>query len=117
MPTDTDLEISHAPGQPIATEVEGRLIEELQRASAQLDQLEPEVAKMLSNDDAIQEDRDAARTALERARKNVDTAHQALDRFRTGSYGLCSKCSLPIGAERLAAIPDTDLCVSCRANC
>ena len=29
------------------------------------------------------------------------------------SYGLCSRCGLAIGQQRLKVLPQTDLCVSC----
>jgi DnaK suppressor protein len=38
----------------------------------------------------------------------------ALARIDDGSYGLCSTCGLPIGAERLQAMPHTRHCVRCR---
>jgi DnaK suppressor protein len=38
----------------------------------------------------------------------------ALARIDDGSYGLCTSCGVPIGAERLQAMPHTRHCVSCR---
>jgi DnaK suppressor protein len=38
----------------------------------------------------------------------------ALARIDDGSYGLCTTCGVPIGAERLQALPHTRHCVSCR---
>jgi DnaK suppressor protein len=38
----------------------------------------------------------------------------ALARIDDGSYGLCTTCGVPIGAERLQAMPHTRHCVSCR---
>ena len=38
----------------------------------------------------------------------------ALARIDDGSYGLCTTCGVPIGAERLLAMPHTRHCVSCR---
>jgi RNA polymerase-binding transcription factor DksA len=38
----------------------------------------------------------------------------ALARIDEGSYGLCAECGVPIGAERLAAVPETKQCVTCR---
>lgn len=38
----------------------------------------------------------------------------ALARIDDGSYGMCTSCGVPIGADRLQAMPHTRHCVSCR---
>jgi RNA polymerase-binding transcription factor DksA len=38
----------------------------------------------------------------------------ALARIDDGSYGICSACGVPIGIERLLAMPETRHCVTCR---
>jgi DnaK suppressor protein len=38
----------------------------------------------------------------------------ALARMDDGSYGICVSCSVPIGVERLRAMPQTQLCVTCQ---
>jgi RNA polymerase-binding protein DksA len=38
----------------------------------------------------------------------------ALARIDDGSYGLCTECGVPIGTERLMAMPQTKHCVTCR---
>jgi DnaK suppressor protein len=40
----------------------------------------------------------------------------ALARIRAGSYGICQSCGVPIPEARLAAIPETPLCVACQAR-
>lgn len=37
----------------------------------------------------------------------------ALARLSEGTYGDCVKCGEPIGAARLAALPDTPFCKAC----
>jgi RNA polymerase-binding transcription factor DksA len=37
----------------------------------------------------------------------------ALDRLRKGTYGTCAKCSAPIEAARLDALPQTPFCHAC----
>ncbi len=39
---------------------------------------------------------------------------EALDRLRSGEYGICLGCEEPIPAKRLRAIPWARLCVSCQ---
>jgi RNA polymerase-binding transcription factor DksA len=41
---------------------------------------------------------------------------QALERVADGRYGTCITCGSPIGAERLAALPITELCVPCAGH-
>jgi RNA polymerase-binding transcription factor len=42
---------------------------------------------------------------------------QALDaataRIAAGTYGVCARCDLPIGPERLEALPATTTCIRC----
>jgi RNA polymerase-binding protein DksA len=38
----------------------------------------------------------------------------ALARIDDGSYGICATCGVPIGTDRLLAMPQTRLCVTCR---
>jgi DnaK suppressor protein len=40
---------------------------------------------------------------------------RALAKVDAGRYGTCERCGAPIGAERLAARPATESCVSCAA--
>lgn len=67
-------------------------------------------------------DPEGATLAFERAQVVsllADTQHQldALDdagrRLDAGVYGTCERCGQPIGAERLAARPETTRCVRC----
>lgn len=38
----------------------------------------------------------------------------ALDRIKRGTYGYCLSCKQPIPIERLRAVPEAELCVSCQ---
>jgi DnaK suppressor protein len=40
---------------------------------------------------------------------------KALERIDEGSYGVCSTCGKPIGAERLKAVPAADQCITCKS--
>jgi len=37
----------------------------------------------------------------------------ALERMRTGEYGICVMCGRPIDPKRLERLPEADLCISC----
>ena len=54
----------------------------------------------------------ALRAAAERRLAALD---DALGRLDEGSYGVCTRCGGPIGAERLAALPETVTCITCAA--
>lgn len=41
---------------------------------------------------------------------------RALARVAAGTYGGCAVCGRPIGADRLAARPDAETCVTCAAR-
>ncbi len=50
---------------------------------------------------------------LEEKLTSIDYAQKALEQ---GVYGICERCGNEIGSERLKAIPDTTLCVKCKAE-
>lgn len=45
----------------------------------------------------------------------TDVDH-ALAKFEGKTYGLCEKCGQPIKPERLEALPQARLCLSCKAK-
>lgn len=47
------------------------------------------------------------------ARSELEALATAAARVREGSYGTCSSCGDPIGAERLEALPAATACVAC----
>lgn len=44
---------------------------------------------------------------------NLKNIHLALERIKTGQYGICPKCGDPINQERLSYYPEGTYCVSC----
>jgi DnaK suppressor protein len=46
----------------------------------------------------------------------IDAAKLALARIEAGTYGTCTTCGGPIGKERLEALPETPVCVVCKAG-
>lgn len=40
----------------------------------------------------------------------------ALQKFEQGTYGLCDNCGQPIPPARLEALPQANLCLSCKAK-
>jgi len=40
----------------------------------------------------------------------------ALDRIEAGTFGTCTRCGASIAVERLEAMPEASLCVTCKAS-
>ena len=49
-----------------------------------------------------------------RTQSRIKLILEALKRMRTGIYGTCLICQLPIAFDRLSVIPETKTCVRCR---
>jgi DnaK suppressor protein len=47
-------------------------------------------------------------------RQLVEAVDAALVRIEAGTYGTCTSCGGPVGAERLEALPAAALCIDCQ---
>ncbi len=57
------------------------------------------------------------RLALEkRLVESLNEVEHALQKYESGTYGLCDSCGRPIEQARLQAIPQASLCLSCKAS-
>jgi RNA polymerase-binding protein DksA len=57
------------------------------------------------------------RLALEkRVRDQLAEVEHALSKLEQGTYGLCDSCGQPIDPARLEALPQANLCLSCKAK-
>jgi len=57
------------------------------------------------------------RLALEkRVRDLLAEVEHALRKFDEGTYGLCDICGQPIDPDRLEALPQANLCMSCKSQ-
>ncbi len=57
------------------------------------------------------------RLALERCiRDQLAEVEHAFHKFEDGTYGLCECCGQPIDPARLEALPQVNLCMSCKAQ-
>lgn len=81
----------------------GRIEGDLRRAH---DRDWPEQAIELENDDVLKGLDEMTLAEIRRIRA-------ALGRIADGSYGLCSACGQPIGADRMTAMPSAITCLSC----
>jgi DnaK suppressor protein len=60
--------------------------------------------------------RDQLLTLAADADATADAAEAAIVRIDTGMYGVCESCGADIGYERLEALPETTVCVTCKAG-
>ncbi|MFU8780830.1 MAG: TraR/DksA family transcriptional regulator [Kiritimatiellia bacterium] len=66
----------------------------------------------ISRGDAMQVQQMAIETNRRREQQ-LSRIQTALERMRSGTYGLCGRCQQPIAAARLDAMPDVVMCVNC----
>ena len=59
--------------------------------------------------------RDVERKRLELLQGRLCSLDDALDRLMAGSYGLCSECGKPIGAQRLNLDAAISHCLACQS--
>ena len=52
----------------------------------------------------------------DRDREKLLAIEEALERIRSGTYGICDMCEEEIATERLEALPFTRLCVTCQSD-
>ena len=50
---------------------------------------------------------------LERLQNHAEELRSALARISEGTYGTCERCGKRINPDRLAILPDTNLCAEC----
>jgi len=50
---------------------------------------------------------------MERERRELDEIESALERIKTGGYGVCEACGSTIRRPRLQALPWARLCLAC----
>ncbi len=48
-----------------------------------------------------------------RLETRLEAIEEALARMSEGSYGRCKRCGAPIHPDRLAVLPDTEICIKC----
>jgi RNA polymerase-binding protein DksA len=52
----------------------------------------------------------------DRTEQHLASIDSALARLDAGTFGRCTSCHNPIGAERLAALPSAALCIDCQRS-
>lgn len=98
---------------------QAHLREQVERLTAVFDGI-VESAELVATDDehdpeghTIAYERQQVAALIRDARQRLDELADAQARIDAGTYGRCTSCGSPIGAERLAALPGTGTCIAC----
>jgi RNA polymerase-binding protein DksA len=107
-------------GMKTCKQVEGHLRSEQKRLFEELaaDSLYPDELEegWQDRDSAAEEELRAMEFGHRSAiRERLLKIEHALERLRTGAYGVCVKCGTRINRKRLSREPDALLCVTCQA--
>ena len=60
--------------------------------------------------------REMLMTNIERDTQSILEMERALERIKTGRYGICVSCDEPIAEARLKALPWARICIECATN-
>lgn len=71
---------------------------------------EPDDEAALASDNTS---KDLAVATLERERRMLEQVKMALERIKSGDYGICESCGGPIPDARLRALPWAKVCIRC----
>jgi DnaK suppressor protein len=97
-----------------------RLLHERAEAGYELGRLREQMKTEIEHDtedgDPDVYEREKILAVIESLEERIDSVDHALKALEQGQYGICERCGLEISAERLKAMPDTTLCVKCKAE-
>jgi DnaK suppressor protein len=72
------------------------------------------VSADIGQGDPKEMERALARSLISVHERKLAAIEQALKEAQRGHYGICDRCGQPIDPERLEAIPEATLCISCK---
>jgi RNA polymerase-binding transcription factor DksA len=111
------------PGSDLLSDLRRELVAERARIFAENRRIEAEVASLLEvgrDGNADEVDRGDAAAALrfddaleKLSVRRLDTIDQALDAMERGTFGFCRHCDEAIEPDRLRAVPDASMCITC----
>ena len=99
----------------IIKELEQERVETRQELLRLRETLKAEIGVSFGGGDPELVDRDMTISLIHEHERKLDSLDQALQQARRGTYGICERCGQPIDLARLEAVPDTTLCVICKA--
>ena len=105
------------PDQTLLSSLRGELEHERDRLQAQIRTLSRSGEGALPYDENFADSGQVAaeqgehRALLSQLREQLTEITRALDKFDSGTYGTCERCTGPIGEARLEAMPATRFCI------
>ena len=100
-------------------QIEKRLADKLAELTGKSDRRSELKAQRLNDPDEetrLRQDLDLAVSVINTDWETAKAVEQAMGLLEIGEYGICRECEEPISPKRLAAIPWTTLCVSCKES-
>ncbi len=101
-------------------QIEAKLNEKLSQLEERLVSVNKDMGKTLSADfaeQAVERENDEVLEAIgQETESSIQDIRSALARISEGTYGNCSSCGEAINPERLEALPEAVLCLSCAAE-
>ena len=95
-----------------------KLEEEREQAKTELNRLREylKTAPEPSGDEADMDvyEREKNLALVRRMQQKLEEIEYAMRNAKKGTYGICERCGKPIDPARLAALPETTLCVKCK---
>jgi RNA polymerase-binding protein DksA len=109
------------------TEAYKHLIEDRERFEKELEALKLEIKPAdemregspfgKREEEATQATEFEKKLALEKQLSDsLSKTNRAIQKYETGTYGICDQCGKPIEPARLEALPYAALCFNCKAN-
>lgn len=85
-----------------------------QKLSLLRQMLKAEIDLEIDEADPGVHEREVASAVMEDLSRKLQEIENALRNLENGHYGICEACGEPIDPERLEALPEATLCVSCK---
>jgi DnaK suppressor protein len=96
-----------------------KLIQEREQILVELarlrDVLKSEVDPDADEGDPDLIEREKVMALMQTLDRRLESVEYALRQAQEGTYGICERCGQPIDPARLEAVPETTLCVKCKA--
>ena len=90
-----------------------QIVTELERLR---DSLRAEVDPDADEGDPDLVEREKVMALVQTLEHRLELVDYALRQAQEGTYGICERCGEPIDPARLEAVPETTLCVKCKAT-
>ena len=102
----------------LKNDLKKQLLDDRQEVLRKIDRLRSSVIMDYEKGDEDEVDLERATTLgrIQELEQRLLSIDHALQRIAQGQYGLCQNCGGEIAAERLEVMPETTLCLTCKAS-